>query len=1005
MTTRNGQFDFASLRAKVSSGEGQSYWRSLDELAETEGFQEFLYREFPQQADQWVDPVGRRRFLHLMGASLALAGLTGCTKQPDEPIVPYVKAPEEVIPGKPLFFASAMPLGGIAEGVLVENHMGRPTKVEGNPDHPASLGATSVLAQASILQLYDPDRSQTVTQYGEIRSWNAFLSDMREASQRFKANKGAGLRFLTETVTSPTLHGQLQRLLAESPAAKWHQYEPVNRDSVREGAQLAFGTNVATSYNFEKANVVVSLDADFLSAEPGRLRYTRDFTARRKVRGSQHEMNRLYVVETTPSNTGAMADHRLPLRAVEIEAFALALAAEVGVAWPLRASSGAAGSAWIAPLARDLKRHQGACIVIAGEQQPPLVHALAHAMNHALGNVGKTVSYTEPVEADPIQQTESLRQLVADMQAGSVDTLLVLGGNPAFAVPADVGFANALEKVRLRVHLSLYQDETSALCHWHIPETHFLESWSDSRAFDGTVTILQPLIAPLYGGKTAHEMLASLTSQPDQSSYEIVRGYWQQHYPGTPSSGSKGAVPQASAAFEQFWRRSLHDGVVAGSALPPKSVVLAARPVLPSQSAGKTGLDVVFRPDPHIHDGQFANNGWLQELPKPHTRLTWDNAALISPATAERLNLSNEEVVELQYEGRKVEAPVWILPGQPNDSVTLHLGYGRLRTGRVGRGAGFNTYAIRTARAPWFGSGLQLNKTGRRYQLACTQHHHSMEGRHPVRAGTLEAYEKHPEFVHEMGEEASQSLSMYPPRKNEGNAWGMAIDLSACTGCNACTIACQSENNIAVVGKEQVIIGREMHWIRVDRYYSGGLDNPATYHQPVPCMQCENAPCEVVCPVNATSHSDEGLNDMVYNRCVGTRYCLNNCPYKVRRFNFLLYSDFETPSLKLGRNPDVTVRSRGVMEKCTYCVQRINAAKIEAEKEDRPVRDGEIVTACEAVCPAKAITFGNINDPASRVSQLKADKLSYGLLGELNTRPRTTYLGALRNPNPEIKAT
>jgi MoCo/4Fe-4S cofactor protein with predicted Tat translocation signal len=1003
MTTQNRQFDFASLRAKLSSTDGQSHWRSLDELAETDGFQEFLYHEFPQQADQWVDPVGRRRFLHLMGASLALAGLTGCTKQPDELIVPYVKTPEDLIPGKPLFFASAMPLSGIAEGLLVENHMGRPTKVEGNPGHPASLGATGVLAQASILTLYDPDRSQTVTQYGEIRSWSAFLSEMREALQRFKTNKGAGLRFLTETVTSPTLHGQLQQLLAEFPAAKWHQYEPVNRDSVRQGAQLAFGTNVATRYDLEKANVVVSLDADFLCTGPGSLRYTRDFTARRKVRGTRHEMNRLYVVESTPSNTGAMADHRLPLRAVEIEAFALALAASLGVSWPLSASSAMAGSAWIAPLARDLKRHPGASLIIAGEQHSPLVHALAHAMNQALGNVEKTVVYTEPVEASPIQQTESLRELAGDMQGGSVDTLLVLGGNPAFTAPADLGFVDALAKVSVRIHLSLYQDETSALCHWHIPEAHFLESWSDCRAYDGTVTILQPLIAPLYSGKTAHEMLASLTSQPDRSSYEIVRGYWQHHYPGAPSPALKTAVPQASAAFEQFWRKSLHDGVVAGTALPPKSVTLVGRPALPAQSAGKTGLDIVFRPDPHIYDGQFANNGWLQELPKPHTRLTWDNAALISPATAERLGLDNEEIVELQYQGRKLEAPVWILPGQPNDSVTLHLGYGRLRTGRVGRRAGFNTYAIRTAGAPWFGFGLQLNKTGRRYQLACTQHHHSMEGRNPVRAGTLEEYHKHPEFVHEMGEAASQSLSMYPERKYEGNAWGMAIDLSSCTGCNACTIACQSENNIAVVGKEQVIIGRELHWIRVDRYYSGGLDNPATYHQPVPCMQCENAPCEVVCPVNATSHSDEGLNDMVYNRCVGTRYCLNNCPYKVRRFNFLLYSDFETPSLKLGRNPDVTVRSRGVMEKCTYCVQRINAAKIEAEKEDRPVRDGEIVTACEAVCPAKAITFGNINDSASRVSQLKADKLNYGLLAELNTRPRTTYLAALRNPNPEIK--
>ncbi len=886
MTTRNGQFDFASLRARIGSGDRQSYWRSLEELAETEGFQEFLYREFPQQADQWVDPVGRRRFLHLMGASLALAGLTGCTKQPDEPIVPYVKAPEDFIPGKPLFFASAMPLGGIAEGVLVENHMGRPTKVEGNPDHPASLGATDVFAQASILGLYDPDRSQTVTQYGEIRSWSAFLSEMREASQRFKGNKGAGLRFLTETVTSPTLHEQLQRLLAEFPSAKWHQYEPVNRDSIRQGAQLAFGTNVASRYDFEKANVVVSLDADFLSTGAGRLRYARDFTARRKVRGSQHEMNRLYVVESTPSNTGAMADHRLPMRAGEIEGFALALAAELGIPWPLPASATTAGSAWVAPVARDLKQHPGASLVIAGEQQPPLVHALAHAMNHALGNVEKTVSYSEPVEANAIQQIESLRELVRDMQAGSVDTLVILGGNPAFTAPADLGFGDAFAKVKLRIHLSQYQDETSALCHWHVPEAHFLESWSDCRAYDGTVTILQPLIAPLYGGKTRHEMLASLTSQPDQSSYEIVRGYWQQRHRGAPLSASTNSAPQASPAFELFWRKSLHDGVVAGTALPPKSVTLTARPVLPTPGAGKPGLDVVFRPDPHIHDGQFANNGWLQELPKPHTRLTWDNAALISPATAERLGLSNEDVVELQYEGRKLEAPVWILPGQPNDSVTLHLGYGRLRTGRVGRGTGFNTYAIRTAGAPWFGFGVQVNKTGRRYQLACTQHHHSMEGRNPVRAGTLEEYHKHPEFIHEMGEEASQSLSMYPPQKHEGNAWGMAIDLSSCTGCNACTIACQSENNIAVVGKEQVIIGREMHWIRVDRYYTGGLDNPATYHQPVPCMQCENAPCEVVCPVNATSHSGRrtqrhGVQPLRGNALLSEQLSLQSSPVQL----------------------------------------------------------------------------------------------------------------------------
>lgn len=1007
MTKRNGQVDFASLRAGLSHRQGRQYWRSLEELAQTDTFQEFLYREFPQQADRWVDPVGRRRFLHLMGASLALAGLTGCTKQPDEPIMPYVRAPENVIPGKPLFFATAMPLSGIAVGLLVENHMGRPTKVEGNPEHPASLGATDVFAQASILTLYDPDRSQTITQFGEIRSWSAFQGEMREAVQRFKANKGTGLRILTETVSSPTLASQLRQLLADYPAAKWHQYEPAGRDAARAGARLAFGTDVATRYQFDKASVVVSLDADFLSTGPGRLRYTRDFTERRKVRSGGGEMNRLYVVESTPSNTGGMADHRLPLRASEVEEFALALAAELGIPWGIQKPDAAGGSDWTGPLVRDLKSRPGATVIVPGEHQTPLVHALAHAMNHVLGNVGSTVFYTEPVEANPVDQTESLRELVDEMQSGSVETLLIVGGNPAFTAPADIPFASALANVKQRVHLGLYHDETAVLCHWHIAEAHFLESWSDARAFDGTVTILQPLISPLYDGKTAHELLALLTERPERSSYELVREYWRSTFSGVSGTAQAAAADPAAARkaaeFEQFWRRSLHDGFVANSALPAKPVTLAARPAIPQKAGSSAALELIFQPDPHIYDGQFANNGWLQELPKPQTRLTWDNAALISPATAERLGLSNEEQVDLKYQGRTIQGPVWILPGHPNNAVTIHLGYGRTRTGRVGRAAGFNAYALRTSTTPWFGTGLEISKTGRRYPLACTQHHHSMEGRHPVRAGTIEEYREHPDFVREMGEEPPRSLSLYPERRYNGNAWGMVIDLSSCTGCNACTIACQAENNIAVVGKEQVIIGREMHWMRVDRYYSGGLENPATYHQPIPCMQCENAPCEVVCPVNATAHSEEGLNDMVYNRCVGTRYCANNCPYKVRRFNFLLYSDWDTLSLKLGRNPDVSVRSRGVMEKCTYCVQRINAAKIEAEKEDRPIQDGEIVTACEAVCPARAITFGNINDPNSRVARLKADKLNYGLLSELQTRPRTTYLATLKNPNPELK--
>ena len=1011
--------DLAAVRARLSAAQGPQYWRSLEEITETKEFREFLHREFPQGVSEWNDPVGRRQFLKLMGASLALAGLTACTRQPKETIMPYVRAPEEIVPGQPLFFASAVPLGGIAKGVLVESHMGRPTKIEGNPEHPASLGATDVFAQASVLTLYDPDRSQALTHLGEISSWSTFLGDLREALGGERTRKGAGLRLLTETVTSPTLAHQINGLLQEFPSARWHQYEPANRDNLRQGSLLAFGEYVNTQYHFEKATVILALDSDFLASDPASLRYTREFIARRRMREGQKEMNRLYVVESTPSITGAKADHRLSLQAGQVENFVWALTRELGIPGGQPTTTGAAHSDWIAALARDLKKHRGASLVMAGEAQPPVVHALAHTMNQVLDNVSRTVVYTDPVEAHPVNQIKSLRELVKDVDSGLVNILLILGGNPVYNAPADLGFKERLYKVNLRIHLGLYQNETSELCHWHVPEAHFLESWGDLRAYDGTVTILQPLIEPLYAGKSPHELLAALTDRPDRSSYEIVRDYWKRRLIGIGGQGPV-AKPartvvqpkEPSADFEHRWRKALHDGFIANSAFLPKQVAIPdtdfSREQVVTEAATSNNLEIIFRPDPHIHDGRFANNGWLQELPKPLTRLTWDNAALISPATAEQLGLANEEWVELSYKGRKLPAPVWILPGHANDSVTVHLGYGRTRAGKVGDGRGFNAYSIQTVQAPWFDSGLKLQKTGRRYPLACTQHHHSMEGRNPVRAGTLEEYREHPDFVQEMGETPPPGLTLYQEFKYEGYAWGMVIDLNACTGCNACTVACQAENNIPIVGKDQVANGREMHWIRVDRYYKGegerALDNPETYHQPVPCMQCENAPCELVCPVAATSHSTEGLNDMVYNRCVGTRYCANNCPYKVRRFNFLLYSDFETPSLKMLRNPDVTVRSRGVMEKCTYCVQRINAAKIAAEKEDRQVRDGEIATACEAVCPAQAIVFGNINDPNSRVSRLKAEKLNYGLLADLNTRPRTTYLAALCNPNPEIKA-
>ena len=986
--------DLAAIRTRLQATHGQQYWRSLEEVANTTEFQTFLHREFPEQASEWHDSVSRRRFLQLMGASLALAGLGACGRQPEEKIMPYVQAPEAImVPGQPLYYATAMTLGGMAMGVLAESHMGRPTKIEGNPQHPASLGATDVFAQASVLTLYDPDRSQAVTHRGRISTWSNFLHALGTAVEAQRLKGGEGLRVLTEAVTSPTLAHELQRWLERFPAAKWHQYEPVTYDAVRAGARLAFDDDVNPAYQFDRADVILSLDADFLSGHPAALRYAHDFALKRRVRGEQTHMNRLYVVESTTSHVGAMADHRLPMRAGDVAGFAWAVARELGVLADSDAPSPEATSVtqWIQAVVQDLRQHRGASLVVPGDHQPPLVHALAHAMNDALGNVGQTVIYTAPAVARPVDQVASLRELAQDMAADRVDLLVIMGGNPVYTAPADVDFAAQLANVEFCVHLGLYQDETSRLCHWHLPEAHVLESWGDARAYDGTVSLMQPLIAPLYDGKSAYELLAALMEAPERSGHEMVRAYWQNQYEGPD--------------FEPFWNTALHHGFIADTALPAKSVQLqqARLTELDAPPAPPPGLELIFQPDPMIWDGRFANNGWLQELPKPITKLTWDNAALLSAATAERLGLSNEEVVELRFQGRAVRAPVWIMPGHADEAVTVHLGYGREHTGRVGTGAGFNAYALRTSDTFWFGHGLELRQTGERYALATTQLHHSMEGRPIVLAATLEHYLEHPNFVADEIHQPQPHETMYPLYEYKGNAWGMVIDQSVCIGCNACVVACQSENNIPIVGKEGVMRGREMHWLRIDRYYKGALDNPEVYHQPVLCMHCEKAPCEVVCPVYATVHNEEGLNDMIYNRCVGTRYCSNNCPYKVRRFNFFDYTPDDT-SLKMLRNPDVTVRSRGVMEKCTYCVQRIHSARIEAKLEDRAIRDGDIVTACQAACPTGTIIFGNINDPDSRVAKLKQEPLNYGLLSELNTRPRTTYLAKLSHPNPALRA-
>ncbi len=1062
------------------SDKSKSYWRSLEELADAPEFREFVEREYPQHAEEWNDPVERRMFLKLMGASLALAGLSGCAFQPAERIVPNVRQSEDSVPGKALFFATASSLGGIATPLLARSNDGRPTKLEGNPDHPNSRNsdpqdrgssATDIFSQASVLTLYDPDRSQIPLFREESRTWSTFVGELRTALDEQRPKQGAGLRFLTETVTSPTLAAQMGGILAEFPQAKWHQYEPVNNDNARAGAMMAFGEPVNTIYDFSKADRILSLDADFLAAHPGMLKYARDFAARRRITEGKKEMSRLYVIETTLTTTGASADHRWSVKPSELEAVAHAVwMGHVPTLGEIPHPSSNISIESIVSVGDDLERHKGASIVIAGKEAPPAVHALAHTMNDTLGNVGKTVFYTDPLEANSVDQRQSLQELLNDIDGGRVELLVIVGGNPVYNTPADLKLdKDRMFKTKLRVHLSQYKDETSELCHWHIPESHYLEAWSDTRTYDGTVTIVQPLIEPLYQSKSAHELLAVFTPQYDKKPYDIIREYWngkqqtanskqhtaqgsRQEAGGRRQNANGNQQPAAAplGEFESWWRKCVHDGFVPNTALPAKAVSVnpgglsqpnaGETPAVPGTPAGGSPtvregsnsgtFELVFRTDPTIYDGRFANNGWLQELPKPLSKLTWDNAALVSPNTARQLGLEKTigkkggdiyvDTIKITHQGRTLTDPVptWITPGQPDGVITIHLGYGRKSAGRVGNEHGFNAYEIRTSDSPWSASGVQVEKANVQHLLAVTQLHFmledrdfSKEDRDILRTQTLEEYLK--------GTPAGEAHdpppedTLYHPElfdyQNQGNglnyAWGMAIDLNNCVGCNACTIACQSENNIPVVGKEQVVRSREMHWIRVDTYFKGeDASNPeATNFMPVPCMHCENAPCEPVCPVHATVHSAEGLNDMVYNRCVGTKYCSNNCPYKVRRFNFFLYQDWETPTYQLMRNPDVTVRSRGVMEKCTYCVQRIQGAKIQSELEGRKVRDGEIVTACQAVCPTEAIVFGDVNDPNSRVSRLKAEQRNYSLLGELNTKPRTTYLSALRNPNPEIE--
>ena len=978
--------DLTALRQRLAVKRGRDYWRSLNELAESDEFEEIIEREFPRQAGL-LDTLNRRDFLKVLGASLALAGMTACVPEPQEKILPYVNPPEAVIPGKSLYYASAMVEDGYARGVLIETTMGRPIKVEGNPLHPASLGASDIFMQASILDLYDPERAQQVKNGGAPKTWQDFTAAIGPALAG-----GAGLRILSGPVSSPSLAAQIKDLLAKFPGAKWVSYSPVGRANAQAGAQAAFGQPYEAVYSFSKADVVLSLDCDFMVSEPGSLRYARDFVARHQPISASGTMNRLYMVESSATLTGANADHRLSVKPSQVEAFARAIASRLGVAAP--APTGAVpGQGWLDALAADLKKAGAAALVVAGERQPAAVHALAHAMNQALGAVGSTVSYVAPVIAAPPDAAATLASLVQELNSGAVTALVILDGNPVYSAPADLDFGAAMKKAKTSVYLAEHEDETAAQATWVIPAAHYMEMWSDARAYDGTVSIIQPVIAPLYGGHSAHELIAALGGVGDAKGYDLLRSYWQGQVKGD--------------SFDNAWRDILSKGVVADSASQPAaSLPTAAGNALaasPDAAAGGNALEIVFEPDATLGDGRYANNAWLQELPKPMTKLTWDNAATLSPATAERLGVKDQDVLTLKLRGRSVDAPALIQPGQPDDVVVVSLGYGRKAGGKVLQGAGFNAYSLRSAQSPWFDGGLEVSKTGRTYTLALTHEHNSMENRDLVRESTLAGFQANPRFA-QLDELYPQTMYNETFPSQSGYAWGMAINLSACIGCNACVVACQAENNIPSVGKDQVTRGREMHWLRVDRYYKGDAKSiQATFFEPVPCMHCETAPCEPVCPVEATSHSSEGLNEMTYNRCVGTRYCSNNCPYKVRRFNFYKFQDFDSEPMKAMRNPNVSVRMRGVMEKCTYCVQRITEVRIQSEKEGRTIQDGEIKTACQQACPTNAIVFGNIADAGSAVAKQKATPLNYALLGDLGTRPRTTYLGKVTNPNPNIQ--
>lgn len=986
-----------ALRDKLAGKQPGGYWRSLEELAGSEELARYADDEFPHR-ESLVNGMDRRSFVKLMGASVALAGLAGCRRLPADHIVPYVRHPEEIVPGKALYYASSFVLGGYALGVLVESHEGRPTKIEGNPIHPASLGSTEVFSQASILNLYDPDRAQAIKQFGTTRSMAQMMSALRGALARQMDKKGAGLRILTETVSSPTLARLIDNFLVEYPEGRWIQYDPVNEDNLWVGMKAAYGRYVQPVYDFTKPKVILSVDCDFMVELPGSVRYSRDFSAQRQIRDDKHDMPRLYALKSAPNVTASLADHKLTVKPSEAEAIVWSVAAAMGMSVNAPSTE---HQGWASAVASDLRAAGAEALVIAGPRCSPQTQTLVMQMNEALGAMGNTVRLVEPVLPKVEEQTASMMALAQEMRAGTVDCLIMLGGNPAYNAPADAEFAQSLETISKKdgaftLRLGMHDDETAGISQWVAPDAHYLESWSDAVAFDGTVSLVQPLIEPLYSAVSPLDLFCAIEGK-GRTAYDAVKDYW------------KAAMPRAD--FDKFWRKCVHDGMIAGTSAKVASVSASGGAQPPKLNQG---MELILAADPTVYDGRYANNGWLQELSKPVTSLCWDNACLLGVRKAQELGIENQTMVNLKVGERSVKAAAFVVPGHPNEAVTLHLGYGRRRGGEVAVGYGFDAYAVRNSDHPW-AAPVEVEKIGGEYLLAFTTNHNviwhgqkgedTQFGRDIIR--THDLHGEHDDSGHHGHH--GELRSMYPEREWDGYKWAMVIDTNLCNGCNACVMACQAENNINIVGKDEVRRHREMQWIRIDRYYQGDVDNPETYHVPLPCMHCEQAPCEPVCPVAATVHSAEGLNQMVYNRCVGTRYCSNNCPYKVRRFNYFKYGylkdkyDLELPVLKLMRNPNVTVCGRGVMEKCTYCVQRINAGRIEAKKANRRLKDHEVVTACQQACPTKAIEFGDMADPESAVSKLRAQEQHYSLLEDLGTKPRTTYLGRYRNNNTELE--